>query len=138
MAVRKRRTKKPTRREVSCYYCRHAIDVSSMSMSTACPNCHKAIKIEDVVIKTYLPVNDLLTCGEITVTRRGRVVARNIHAGNGITCEGTIEGEVVSEGTISLGPKSEWKGKMLSTDHLEIAEGATMVGRICVPLQKDE
>ena len=102
-------------------------------MSTACPQCHKAVKIEDVVIKSYLPVNDLQTCGSIKITRRGRVVAKNIHAGDGIVVEGTMEGEVVSEGAITLGPKAEWKGDLLSTDHLDIAEGAVVVGHVRVP-----
>ena len=133
MALGTRGARTPTRRNVNCYHCSHVIEVSSKSMSTACPKCHKAVKIEDVVVKSYLPVSDLQTCGAITITKRGRVVAKNVHAGGGIICEGVLEGEVISEGAITLGPKSQWKGVLLSTDRLEIAEGAVIAGVIRVP-----
>ena len=73
------------KRFIRCYLCGFAQEVSSRTMSTTCPECHKAIKVEDVVIKTYLPVNDLQTCGKIKITKRGRVAARRIQSGEGFT-----------------------------------------------------
>ena len=59
-------------------------------MSTTCPGCTKAIKVEDVVVKSYTPVNNLQTCGMIKITKRGRVAARRIQCGDGIICDGAI------------------------------------------------
>ncbi|MHC4949174.1 MAG: polymer-forming cytoskeletal protein [Planctomycetota bacterium] len=105
-------------------------------MSTTCPGCHKAIKVEDVVVKSYLPVNDLQTCGRIRVTRRGRVAAKRVQSGDGVICEGTIEGSIETDGAVELGPKATWKGKKLQSRSLAIANGATLTGVICVPWER--
>ena len=88
---------KGIKRSVRCYLCGHRFDVSTKTLSTACPGCFSAIKVEDVVVKTYLPVTDLQTCGKITITRRGRVAARRIQCGGGILCEGIIEGSIETD-----------------------------------------
>lgn len=121
------------RRTVTCYFCRHRLEVSGRALSTACPKCNRAIKIEDVTVKSYLPVNDLQTCGQIKVTKRGRVVARRIQAGDGITCEGTLEGAVETQGPVRLGSKSTWKGQSLHSASLRIDDGAKLLGLIQVP-----
>jgi hypothetical protein len=108
-------------------------------MSTACPGCNRAIKIEDVVIKTYLPVNDLQTCGKITITKKGRVAARIISSGEeGIDCEGIMEGAVESDGEVRFGPQASWKGKSLTGRALHIEDGAKLNGLIVVPYRRQE
>jgi cytoskeletal protein CcmA (bactofilin family) len=89
--------------------------------------------VEDVVVKTYLPVNDLQTCGKITVAKNGRVVAKVIRAGDGIECEGVLEGAIQTDGDLALGPKASWKGKTLHSRTLHIADGAKLQGYIKVP-----
>ena len=126
--------KAPTpRRDIRCYLCGHRFEVSSRTMSVPCPKCNKALKVEDVTIKSYLPVNDLQTCGRIIVTKIGRIVAKLIRCGDGIECEGTIEGSIETDGKFVLGPKASWKGKSLFTTSLEIADGAKLVGYVKVP-----
>lgn len=102
-------------------------------MSVPCPKCNKALKVEDVTIKSYLPVNDLQTCGRIFVTKTGRIVAKLIRCGDGIECEGTVEGAIESDGKLVLSAKSSWKGKTLFSKSLEIADGAKLVGYVKVP-----
>ena len=125
--------KESARRTVRCYLCAHHFEVSLKTMSTACPKCNRAIKIEDVVVKTYLPVIDLQTCGAITITKKGRVAAKNIDCGGDLVIEGVIEGAVVTDGEVRMGPKSSWKGAHLRTPRLNIAAGAKLDGRITVP-----
>lgn len=107
-------------------------------MSTACPRCNRAIKVENVTIKSYLPVHELQTCGTVTITARGRVVAKRVDAGEGIVCDGTIEGDVETDGNMTLGPKATWKGQRLASRSLEIKEGAKVLGVINVPWQREE
>jgi hypothetical protein len=123
-------------RPIHCYLCGHGFEVSARAMSTTCPACNKAIKVEDVVVKSYLPVTDLQTCGRISVTARGRVAAKRVCGGGGIECKGAIEGSIDTEGVVSFGPKATWKGGTLRSDHLEIAEGASLDGRIEVPARR--
>lgn len=119
-------------RSVRCYLCSHRFEVSSRTMSTTCPGCNRAIKVEDVVVKSYVPVIDLQTCGMIRIAKRGRVAAQRIQAGAGIMCEGAMEGTVETEGDVELGPKASWKGKSLKSRSLSIADGAKLLGAISV------
>jgi hypothetical protein len=107
-------------------------------MSTTCPRCHKAIKIEDLVVKSYIPVVDLQTCGTIRITKRGRVAAQRIQCGGGIVCEGAMEGSIETDGDVQMGPKAYWKGKTLQSRALEIAAGAKLVGVVTVPWRRLE
>lgn len=132
------RGKPSPRRTIRCYLCGHRSEVSARTMSTTCPGCNKAIKVEDVVVKTYLPVNDLQTCGKVTITKKGRVVARRIQSGEGVECEGTIEGAIETDGPVLMGPKASWKGPTLLSRSLEIKDGAKLIGVITVPWTRED
>ena len=125
-------------RDIRCYLCGHRLTVSQRAMSTTCPGCHKAIKIEDVIVKTYIPVIDLQTCGRIKITKRGRVAARRIQSGDGITCDGVMEGAVETDGDVHLGPKASWKGSTMLSRSIKIAAGAKMIGIVSVPWHRPE
>ncbi|MDY7110565.1 MAG: polymer-forming cytoskeletal protein [Planctomycetota bacterium] len=133
-----RKAKKALRRAIRCYQCGRRFEVSARTMSTTCPGCHKAIKVEDVRVKTYLGLIDLKTCGRISITRRGRVAARIIQSGEGIECEGAMEGSVETDGPIQLGPRSSWKGRTLQSRTLTVADGATLLGNVNVPWVREE
>jgi hypothetical protein len=133
-----RRGRASARRTVRCYLCGNRFEVSSKTMSTPCPACNRALKVEDVVVKSYLPVNDLQTCGKITITKRGRVAAKRIQAGDGILCEGSMEGMVETDGEVTLGPKASWKGQSLQSRKLNIAVGASLRGHIVVPWSREQ
>ncbi|MCH8342704.1 MAG: polymer-forming cytoskeletal protein [Planctomycetes bacterium] len=107
-------------------------------MSTACPGCNKAIMVEDVVVKSYTPVFDLRTCGKIRITKRGRVAAKRIQSGDGIVCEGVMEGNVETDGKVKMGPKASWKGESLQSRSLAIADGAKLLGVVTVPWHRPE
>lgn len=130
--------KTAARRQIRCYLCGHRFEVSARTMSVPCPKCNKALKVEDVVVKSYLPVNDLQTCGKIMVSKSGRVVAKLIRSGEGIECEGTLEGAIETDGDILLGPKATWKGTTLCSRSLEVAEGAKLLGIVRVPWSRAE
>ena len=127
-----------TTRDIRCYLCEHRFTVSMRAMSTTCPSCHKAIKIEDVIVKTYIPVVDLQTCGRIKITKRGRVAARRIQSGDGIDCDGVMEGAIETDGNVHFGPKSSWKGKSLLSRTIDIAAGAKLIGIVTVPWHRPD
>lgn len=121
-----------SKRNVQCYLCGHALEVSALTLSTNCPKCNKAIKVEDVTVKSYLPVNDLQTCGKIVITKKGRVAAKIIQSGGGIECDGVMEAAVASESSVTLSKNASWKGKALTTTRLVIEEGAKLNGMVTV------
>ena len=100
--------------------------------------CHKAIKVEDVQVKSYLPVNDLQTCGGIKVTRRGRVAAKRLQSGRGLICEGSVEGSIETDGAVELGSRSSWKGSLLQSSTLVVVDGAKLHGHVLVPWVREE
>lgn len=126
------------KRTVRCYLCGTAQQVSAQTMSTTCPGCNKAIKVEDVVVKSYVPVTELQTCGAIRITKRGRVAAKRIQCGGGVFCEGSMEGVVETDGPVELGPNASWKGKSLQSRSLLIAPGAKLMGVVSVPWNRPE
>lgn len=123
----------PAKRAIRCYLCGHGFDVSARTMSVPCPKCNKAIKVEDVTVKSYVPVNELQTCGCITVAKNGRVVAKIIQAGGDITCDGVLEGAIRADGAMSLSGKASWKGKTLHSQSLSVQDGAKLNGYVKVP-----
>jgi hypothetical protein len=89
-----------------------------------------------VHVKTYVPVNDLQTCGKITVAKNGRVVAKMIRAGDGIDCEGTLEGAIEADEGMVLTDRATWKGKTLVTKTLVVQDGAKLNGHVKVPWRR--
>ena len=132
------RVKKPTTRNIRCYLCGKRFTVSTKTMSTTCPACNKAIKVEDVIVKSYVPVILLQTCGTIKITKRGRVAAKQLQSGDGIDCEGTINGNIETEGTVRFGPNAVWKGRSLHSRALDIQDGATLIGEVIVPWSRSQ
>jgi hypothetical protein len=133
MALRRANKKKVGPHRIECYLCGHAFDVSSQTMSTSCPGCNKAIHVEDRTVKSYVGVTALQTCGSIAITKRGRVAAKHVQCGEGLTVQGSLEGSVETKGPVKLASTAEWKGKLLASGSLIIDEGATLNGHVTVP-----
>lgn len=116
-----------TPRPVHCYHCGHRFEVSLRTMSLPCPQCHRTLVVEDVVIRNYRPVKTLATCGRLIVRRGGRVVAQTIEAHAGVECHGAVHASVRSGGPVTLGARAEWKGD-LAAPSLQVKNGARVLG----------
>jgi cytoskeletal protein CcmA (bactofilin family) len=104
--------KASTPRTIQCYHCRHRFDVPQQTMTTNCPKCSKPLSVEDVVIKNAHGVRKLQTCGHLTVTKKGHVMAQQVEAQAGIEVEGIMEANVTSGGPVKIGAKALWKGDL--------------------------
>lgn len=114
---------------VYCYHCGHRIEVGGLTMSTACPACHKAVVTEDIVVKGYKPVVTIETCGRLIVPARGRVVVqKRIIAHAGIELHGKVQCPyALTTGHVSMGRKAEWKGDLRARS-LTVEPGAKIFG----------
>ncbi len=114
-------------RRITCYHCGRSQDVSGRTTSTVCPACSKTLTVEDIVVKSYLGVRNVETCGRLIVTKKGRVVAQQrIVAHEGIELEGKLEcREALVSGPVTMGGKAEWRGDLTALS-LAVAEGATI------------
>ena len=114
-------------REVRCYLCGHAFEVSAKAMTSSCPQCHKGLRVEDVVVKNVQAVRKLQTCGKLTIERKGRVIASLVEAQGGVDCKGALEGRVVTGGSVRIGKTAEWKGDCQAAS-LRVEAGAKILG----------
>ena len=106
-------------RTVQCYLCRHRFEVSRRAQSTSCPGCHKAVIVEDFILKKNKPsllmVTRVQTCGRIVIPRRTRVVAKLVEAHGGIEVLGHMDAQQVISGQLTvIGDKAHWKGNLKS------------------------
>jgi len=110
---------------VQCYHCRHRFEVGGRAQSTSCPGCHKPLFVGDIVVKKLQPVQEVRTCGRIIVQRKGRIIAKLVEGHLGIECEGVIDAkEVLTGGTLELGPKSSFKGGQTHARNWVMKQGA--------------
>jgi hypothetical protein len=116
-------------RQVVCYHCGHDLEVSGRAMSTSCPECNRALVIEDMKVKGYIAVNTLETCGRLLIPKRKQVVVQtHVVAQAGIELLGKLEcDQAISRGPVILGPKAEWTGD-LRAPALVVAAGAKIHG----------
>jgi len=68
---------------------------------------------DEHITKLRGPLKELRTCGRITVSKRGRLIAETIEAHGGIDCQGIIDAKrVISGTTVTLGPKCDYHGSL--------------------------
>jgi len=68
---------------------------------------------DEHITKLRGPLKELKTCGRITVSKRGRLIAETIEAHGGIDCQGIIDAKHVLSGTtVTLGPKCDYHGDL--------------------------
>ncbi len=120
-------------RTVECYLCRHHFQVGSKAMSVSCPNCHKPVIVEDVVVKNYKPVKMLQTCGKLIVQRNGRVSAETVEAHLGVEVTGALHANVLSGGPVVIGAKAEWKGDCRAPSVTMKAGARVLAGQFNIP-----
>ena len=115
--------------DVYCYHCGETIEVSPRTKSISCPRCNKPVLIEDIVIKTYIGLTNIETCGKLIVQRRGYAVAKNrIVAHGGIEVKGRLQcAQAVTAGKILITKKAEWTGDLNATS-LIVEPGAVING----------
>ncbi|MCC6660816.1 MAG: polymer-forming cytoskeletal protein [Phycisphaerales bacterium] len=118
-------------RTVQCYHCRHRFPVGARAMTLSCPKCSKALRVDDIIIKTVEAVRKLQTCGSLTVTKKGRIIAQHVEAHGGVECEGIMEANVLSGGPVRIAAKSHWKGDCRAPS-VSIEPGCVITGGMFV------
>jgi hypothetical protein len=113
--------------EVICYHCGTVIETSARTKSTSCPGCHKPVLVEDIVIKSYIGLTNIETCGRLIVQRRGCAVAQNrIVAHGGIEVKGRVQCvQALTAGQTLLTKQAEWTGN-LNAQSLIVEQGAVI------------
>lgn len=114
-------------KQVACTHCNGICKVSRKAMSIFCPHCRKRLILEDYHIKSYMSVRELVTCGDVTVEKKGHVRA-TIRARN-LTVRGKVHGDVTAHGLVKIGKTGLFIGE-LQAPSLHIDGGAVLDGFI--------
>ncbi len=112
-------------KQVICTQCEKPSEAPQRAMSVFCPHCKRRLILEDFKIKTYYAVSEFSTFGDITVERKGHVVAP-VKASN-LTVKGKLQGRVTVRGKVSIHKTGWFKGD-LTAPTLRVESGAVVNG----------
>ena len=111
---------------IVCLYCQKAQEISRRAKSVTCRFCYKALRIEDLPIKTYEARRAIEVVGVVTVEKKGTVVSDRIIC-NGLIVRGKVRGHITSRGPVLIGPEAEVKGD-ITAPSLAVGAGAVLEG----------
>ena len=124
-----RRRKTPERRSVPCTECDQLLNVSARALSTSCPHCHQRVRLEDVIVKSFVGLRRMATTGLLSVERGGNLNAK-VRAAE-LKLLGRIKGNVTILGSVSMGRRADFQGRLeASSVHLE--QGARLRGHLLI------
>jgi len=92
----------PERRAVRCTRCGHAFGVGPRAVTGSCPSCHAPAIVDPVRISSPRWAGRAEACAQIEVQKRSRVTHCALIAGMDITVAGSVEGDLVSGGTVRV------------------------------------
>jgi hypothetical protein len=115
------------RQTIVCLHCSRAQEVGRRAMTVTCRFCHKPLRLEDIRFTAYEARRTIETCGIITVEQKGTVFADRLHCG-GMVVRGKIKGNIISRGTVLVGPEAEIKGD-ITAPAIAIGAGAVLEGK---------
>ena len=119
------------RQTIICLFCGKPQEVAHRAMSVTCKYCHKSLKLEDIAIKQYEARRQIVTCGVVTVEKKGSAIAEILCGG--LIVRGKVKGTVKSNGPVLIGPDAEVKGDVSAPSLAVAPVTVTSAGR---PLQR--
>jgi len=118
--------KVPERRLVRCPRCATSLEVSRNARSTLCPGCHQNVRTEDETVNTYCARREFFTEGEVTVGKKGVLIA-DVRVLS-LSVLGEVKGPVQVRESISIAKTGRVFGDVRAPT-LSIEAGAQLVGR---------
>lgn len=115
------------RQTIYCLYCGKPQEVGRRALSVTCKFCSKSLKLEDLQFTTYQARRVIDTCGNVTIEKKGNVVADQINCG-GLVVRGKLKGDIQSRGPVLVGPEAEIRGDVTAPT-LAVGAGAILQGR---------
>lgn len=121
------------KRQVTCTHCEHVSEVSARAMSAACPKCNKRLDLEDHKIQRYHAVRELVTCGTVTIEKKGHVPAP-IRA-ESLEVQGKVNGDVRVLRRVHIGKTGSIVGDIVAPT-LTVDDGGTVDGYLDIGPKK--
>lgn len=115
-----------SQRHVRCYHCGSEFPIPAKALTLSCPSCFKRVGLQDIYVRKTAHAAKVETCGVIFIEKKGWLSATCIRAGEGIEIQGRVDGNVVSDGPVVVGPRAVVRGS-LRAPRVVIDPGATLV-----------
>ncbi len=123
----------PTTRDLDCPFCGQELRVPYRAINTRCTNCHKHLRLEDVVVKGDSPLTRISTCGTIVIEPSGRFAG--VLQASHVVVAGRVMGTVIGTRVIEVTNTGKIAGTVATRD-LIASESCIIEGEINL-LQED-
>lgn len=123
----------PTTRDLECPFCGQDLRVPFRAINTRCTNCHKHLRLEDVVVKGDSPLARISTCGTIVIEPNARFAG--VLQASQIVIAGRVMGTVIGTRVVEVTSSGKIAGTIATRD-LVASEAAIIDGEINL-LQED-
>jgi hypothetical protein len=120
---------------IRCPHCRRAQQASLRAISLTCKFCHKALKVEPLVIDQYQARRVIETCSCLTVEKQGNVFSDQILCGS-LVARGRIRGDIISLGPVLIGPEAHIRGD-ITAPSIAVGEGAILEGNFRIGWEEE-
>lgn len=117
----------PTTREIDCPFCGQTLRVPIRAINTRCTDCHKHLRLEDVVVRGDSPLTRISTCGTILVEPNARF-SGVLQAAN-VVVAGRVMGTIIGTRTVEVTATGKVAGTIATRD-LKADDHALIDGQV--------
>ncbi len=90
----------PATHELDCPFCGQTLRVPSRAINTRCTDCHKHLRLEDIVIRGDSALSRVTTCGTILVEPSARF--SGLLQGSEVVIAGRVMGTVIGTRRVEI------------------------------------
>ena len=117
----------PTTREIDCPHCGKSQRVPVRAINTRCTECHKHLRLEDIVIRGDSALTRVVTCGSILVEPSARF--SGVLQGSELVIAGRVMGTLIGTSRVEVMGTGKVAGT-IATRNLVVDEGSLVDGEI--------
>lgn len=104
----------PTTRDLDCPFCGQSLRVPVRAINTRCTECHKHLRLEDIVVRGDSPLTRISTCGSILIEPNARF-SGVLQAAN-VVVAGRVMGTIIGTRSVEVTATGKVAGTIATRD----------------------
>jgi cytoskeletal protein CcmA (bactofilin family) len=116
-----------TTRHIDCPFCGQQLRVPVRAINTRCTDCHKHLRLEDVVVRGDTPLTRIATCGTILIEPNARF--NGALQASTIIIAGRVMGTIIGTQAVEITSTGKVAGT-IATRHLRADQTAVVDGQV--------
>jgi cytoskeletal protein CcmA (bactofilin family) len=117
----------PTTRDLDCPFCGQALRVPVRAINTRCTECHKHLRLEDVVVRGDSPLTRISTCGTILIEPNARF--SGVLQAVSVVVAGRVMGTIIGTRSVEVTATGKVAGTIATRD-LKTDQSALIDGEV--------